>query len=148
MTFLNGNLEEEVYMNQPEGFSENSHLVCKLKKSINGLKQASRQWFMKFHNIVTSFGFIENVVDSCLYLKVNGSKFMILVLYVDDILLTSSDLALLHETKSFFSQNFNIKNSDETSYVIIIQIHRDKSEKILNLSQKTYIKIVLGRIRM
>ena len=63
--FLNGDLEEEVYMKQPKGFSsrEGEHLVCKLKKSIYGLKQASRQWYYKFHEVITSFGFIENPMD-------------------------------------------------------------------------------------
>ncbi|RVW72970.1 Retrovirus-related Pol polyprotein from transposon TNT 1-94 [Vitis vinifera] len=73
-TFLNGELEEEVYMKQPEGFpsSDGEQLVCKLKKSIYGLKQASRQWYLKFHNIISSFGFVENVMDQCIYLKDMG----------------------------------------------------------------------------
>ena len=68
-TFLNGNLEEEVYMKQPEGFSssEGEHLVYKLKKSIYGLKQASHQWYLKFHEVITSFGFEENIMDQCIY---------------------------------------------------------------------------------
>ena len=63
--FLNGNLDEDIYMEQPEGFTKkgNEHLVCKLKKSIYGLKQASRQWYIKFNNTITSFGFKENIVD-------------------------------------------------------------------------------------
>lgn len=63
--FLNGDLEEEVYMKQLEGFtsSENSHLVCKLKMSIYGLKQASFQWNLKFNDVITSFGFKENIMD-------------------------------------------------------------------------------------
>ena len=67
--FLNGDLEEEVYMKQPEGFSssEGEHLVCKLKKSIYGLKQASRQWYFKFHGVISSVGFIENPMDQCIY---------------------------------------------------------------------------------
>ncbi|PKI75041.1 hypothetical protein CRG98_004515 [Punica granatum] len=98
-TFLNGDLDKEVYMKQPEGFNDDSHKVCRLKKSIYGLKQASRQWYLKFHKVITSFGFSENLVDQCIYLKVSGSKFIFLVLYVDDILLASSDLGLLEETK-------------------------------------------------
>ena len=69
MVFLNGNLEEEVYMKQPEGFSssQGENLICKLKKSIYGLKQASRQWYLKFHEVITSFGFEENIMDQCIY---------------------------------------------------------------------------------
>ena len=63
--FLNGNLDEDIYMEQPEGFAKkvNEHLVCKLKKSIYGLKQASRQWYIKFNNTITSFGLKENTID-------------------------------------------------------------------------------------
>ena len=105
--FLNGDLNEEVYMIQPEGFvgNDSSKLVCRLKKSIYGLKQASRQWYLKFHSVVASYGFVENKVDQCIYCKVSGRKFIFLILYVDDILLASSDLGLLHETKRMFSKN-------------------------------------------
>ena len=70
MAFLNGDLEDEVYMKQLEGFSsrEGEHLVCKLKKSIYGLKQASCQWYYKFHGVITSFGFVENPMDQCTYI--------------------------------------------------------------------------------
>ncbi|KAL9258950.1 Retrovirus-related Pol polyprotein from transposon TNT 1-94-like protein [Drosera capensis] len=69
--FLNGDLEEEVYMKQPEGFSssEGEHLVCKLKKSIYGLKQTSRQWYLKFHDVISSFDFVESIKDYCIYQK-------------------------------------------------------------------------------
>lgn len=99
--FLNGDLEEEVYMKQPEGFSssDGEHLVCKLKKSIYGLKQASRQWYLKFHEVICSFGFEENIMDQCIYQKVSGSKTCFLVLYVDDILLASNDKGLLYKVK-------------------------------------------------
>ena len=67
--FLNGDIEEEIYMDQPEGFSMDGkdHMVCKLKKSIYGLKQASRQWYLKFNDTIISFGFQENIVDRCIY---------------------------------------------------------------------------------
>ena len=96
-TFLNGDLYEEVYMAQQEGFvvEEKEHLRCRLKKSIYGLKQASRQWNLKFDHIIRQFGFKENKVDNCIYAKFRGSKFIYLILYVDDILLASSDKNLL-----------------------------------------------------
>ena len=148
--FLNGNLDEDIYMEQPEGFTkkENEHLVCKLKKSIYGLKQASRQWYIKFNNTITSFGFKENIIDQCIYLKVSGSKFIFLILYVDDILLASSDLGLLGETKEYLSKNFHMVDMGEANYVIGIEIFRDRSRGVLGLSQKGYIDRVLERFNM
>ncbi|KAL6327955.1 hypothetical protein AAG906_031299 [Vitis piasezkii] len=149
-TFLNGNLDEDIYMEQPEGFVKkgNEHLVSKLKKSIYGLKQASRQWYIKFNNTITYFGFKENIVDKCIYLKVSGSKFIFLILYVDDILLASSDLGLLRETKEYLSKNFHMVDMGEANYVIGIEIFRDRSRGVLGLSQKGYIDRVLERFNM
>ena len=78
IAFLNGDLEEDVYMNQPEGFSVKGkeHMVCKLKKSIYRLKQASRQWYLKFNDTIISFGFKKNTVDRCIYMKVSGRNFI------------------------------------------------------------------------
>jgi hypothetical protein len=89
-----------------------------------------------------------SLVDQCIYLKVSGSKVIFIVLYVDDILLASNDLGLLHETKLLISQNFEMKGLDETSYVIGIEIHRDRKQRILKLSQKTYIENVLESFRL
>ena len=148
--FLNGNLDEDIYMEQPEGFAKkgNEHLVCKLKKSIYGLKQASRQWYINFNNTITSFGFKENIVDQCIYLKVSRSKFIFLILYVDDILLASSDLGLLGETKEYLSKNFHMADMGEANYVIGIEIFRDRSRGVLGLSLKGYIDRVLERFNM
>ena len=115
-------------MKQPEGFSSNGgeHLVCKLKKSIYGLKQTSRQWCLKFHDVISSFGFVENIMDQCIYQKVSGSKICFFVLYVDDILLATNDKDLLHEVKQFLFENFDMKDMGDATYVIDIKIHRDK----------------------
>ncbi|RVW94724.1 Retrovirus-related Pol polyprotein from transposon TNT 1-94 [Vitis vinifera] len=115
--FLNGDLHEEVYMDQSEGFQDTgkAHMVCKLKKSIYGLKQASRQWYLKFHEILITFGFKENLMDQCIYLKINGSKICIIVLYVDDMLLASNNMGMILETKQFLSKNFDMKDLGEAS---------------------------------
>ncbi len=99
--------------------------MCRLKKSIYGLKQASHQWNLKFDDVVTSLGFIENKIDHCIYLKVSGSKFIFLALYVDDILLARSDMGLLCETKQLLSKTFDMKDLREASFVLSIEIHRD-----------------------
>ncbi|RVW75628.1 Retrovirus-related Pol polyprotein from transposon TNT 1-94 [Vitis vinifera] len=140
-TFLNGDLSEEVYMSQLEGFKENGkeNMVCRLKMSIYGLKQTSCQWYLKFDKIVTSFGFIENKFDQCVYMKVNGSKYIFVVLYIDDILLASSDVNLLNDTKRILFANFNMKDLGKASFVLGIEIYRDRSRNLLGLSQRAYI---------
>ena len=112
IAFLNGELEEEVYMKQPEGFFSNQgeHLICKLKKSFYILKQASRQWYLKFHDVISSFEFEENIMDYCMYQKVSGSKICFLNLYVDEILLATNDRGLMHEVKQFLSNHFDMKD--------------------------------------
>ncbi|GJS65663.1 putative RNA-directed DNA polymerase [Tanacetum coccineum] len=134
--FLNGDLHKDVYMAQPQGFKSKGqeHLVCKLKKSNYGLKQASRQWYLKFDEVMKKHNFIRNQVDLCVYLKMSGSNFIILVLYVDDILLASNNINLLHESKRFLSRNFDMKDLGEASYVTGIEIHRDRANGRLGLS--------------
>ena len=149
-TFLNGDLSEEVYMSQPEGFKANGkdNMVCRLKRSIYGLKQASHQWYLKFDKIVTSFGFIENKFDQCVYMKVNGSKYIFVVLYIDDILLASSDVNLLNDTKRILFANFNMEDLREAYFVLGIEINRDRSRNLLGLSQRAYINRVLKRFNI
>ncbi|KAM1462770.1 hypothetical protein EV1_046409 [Malus domestica] len=149
--FLNGDLQEDIYMTQPPGFIERGkeNMVCKLNKSIYGLKQASRQWYLKFDQVVTLNGFVENKLDDCIYLKFNGTEFIILVLYVDDILLASSCTQLLKETKSLLNANFEMKDLGEAHFVLGIEIARDRNKRLLGLSQKNYIeRILIWRIAM
>ena len=87
-------------------------------------------------------------MDQCIYLKVSGSKFIFMILYVDDIFLASNDLGVLQDTKKFLSQNFEMKDMGEASYVMGIEIHRDRKQRTLGLSQKAYIQKVLERFGM
>jgi hypothetical protein len=99
---------------------------CRLKKSIYGLKQASRQWYLKFDRMIKDFGFKENIEDNCVYAKFKNGKCIFLILYVDGILLASSDINLLIETKKFLSSNFDMKDLGEASFILGIEIHRDR----------------------
>ena len=91
MTFLHGDLQEEIYMEQPKGFvvSGQEHLVCRLKKSLSGLKQAPRQWYKKFDDFIQSVGFSKSDEDHFLFTKTtqDGSP-IFLIIYVDDMLLS------------------------------------------------------------
>ena len=139
--FLNGNLVEEIYMKQPYGFTMkgDENLVCRLQKSIYGLKQASRQWYLKFDEVVKSQGFIDNPLDECVHMKFNGRNFIFMLLYVDDILLASSNLSMLHDTKRMLSNHFDMSDLGEANYVLRIEISRDRERKMIGLCQKAYI---------
>ena len=149
-SFLNGDIDETIYMVQPENFvsGEAKKMVYKLKKSIYGLKQASRQWYYKFHQVVIWFDFEMNLADDCIYHKFSGSKYIFLVLYVDDIMLATEDIGLLHQTKRLLSKQFEMKDLDDASFVLGIHIYRDHSRGILGLSQKRYMDKVLKRFGM
>ena len=114
-----------------------------IKKSIYGLKQAFRQWYLKFDHVISDFVFKEIVDDQYIYHKFKESRLIFLVLYVDDILLASNDMVLLLDTKSLLSKNFEMKDLEKASFVIGIQIQRDRTRGILGLSQKPYIDKVL-----
>ena len=148
--FLNGNLEEEVYMTQPEGFTSKSHpkSVCKLQRSIYGLKQASRSWNIRFDEAVKSFDFVRSMEDRCVYIKRCNKEVIFMVIYVDDILIMGNNVPLLQSVKDWLSKTFSMKDLGEACYILGIKIHRDRSKKLLGLSQSTYIDKVMKRYRM
>lgn len=110
IAFPNGDIDEIIYMTQPENFEigDTKFMVCKLKRSIYGTKQASCMWNRKFHQTIVSYDFDSNVVKNCIYHKLSESKYIFHVLYVDDILLACKDIGLLHETKRFLTNHFEI----------------------------------------
>ena len=148
--FLNGNLTEDVYMIQPEGFVDpkDAGKVCKLQRSIYGLKQASRSWNLRFDEVVKEFGFIKNGEEACVYKKVSGSAIAFLILYVDDILLVGNDIKFLGTIKDSLKRSFSMKDLGEAAYILGIKIYRDRSKRLIGLSQSTYINKVLKRFSM
>ncbi|KAK8596896.1 hypothetical protein V6N12_065375 [Hibiscus sabdariffa] len=148
--FLNGKLEEDVYMTQPEGFvtPEDARKVCKLQRSIYGLKQASRSWNLRFNEAIQEFGFIRNEDEPCVYKKFSGSIVSFLVLYVDDILIIGNDIPTLQSIKTWLSSCFSMKDLGEAAYILGVKIYRDRSRRLLGLSQSTYIDKVLKRFSM
>jgi hypothetical protein len=106
MAFLNGELEEEIYMDQPDRFVSKGQegMVCKLLKSLYGIKQAPKQWHEKFDRTLTSAGFVMNEADKCVYYRYGGAEGVILCLYV--------------EVKEFLSQNFKMKDLREADIIL------------------------------
>nr|GEZ42857.1 zinc finger, CCHC-type [Tanacetum cinerariifolium] len=125
--FLNGDLDEEIYMKQPEGFVMHGHesKVCKLKKSLYGMKQASKQWHQKFDEVVLSSDFSLNQADKCVYRNFDASgKGLIICLYVDDMLILCTDQDQVNKTKELLSSKFDMKDLREAEVILGIRIKR------------------------
>ena len=136
-------------MIQPEGFTSiDESKVCKLQKSIYGLKQASRSWNKHFDSCIRTFGFVRNGEEPCIYKWANGLVVVFLVLYVDDILLIGNDVPAMQGIKVWLSSQFSMKDLGEASYILGMKIYRDRSRRLLGLSQSTYIDTVLKRFSM
>lgn len=108
--FLHGNLDEDIYMLPPPDYLKaEKGMVCRLKKSIYSLKQASRQWNLEFTSKLQAFGFLQSCHDHCLFRYHKGDNFLFVLVYVDDVLLTGSDPTLMEEVKSYLDRAFMIK---------------------------------------
>ena len=125
-TFLNGNFDEEVYMEQPEGFVllGNEKKVCKLVMSLYGLKQGLKQWHEKFDSVILSDGFVHNGADKCMYSKFTKEYGVIVYLYVDDILIFGTNMKGVCETKKYLSSVFKMKDLNEVDTILGIKIKR------------------------
>ncbi|GJT69582.1 zinc finger, CCHC-type containing protein [Tanacetum coccineum] len=145
--FLNGDLDEEVYMKQPEGFVFPSHenKVCKLKKSLYGLKQVPKQWHDKFDKSIILNGFTHNSSDRCIYSKFTKDYGVILCLHVDDILIVRTNMEGINETKKFLSSCFQIKDMNEVDTILGIKVKSHSGGYPLN--QCHYINKIIDKFQ-
>ncbi|KAL0462899.1 UNVERIFIED_CONTAM: Retrovirus-related Pol polyprotein from transposon TNT 1-94 [Sesamum latifolium] len=126
-------------MDQSEGFTTvgEEQKVCRLQRSIYGLKQAFRSWNTRFDEVIRGYDFIKNDCDPCIYKKISESSVAYLVLYVDDILLIRNDVKMLRDIKAWLSIQFSMKDMGEASYILGIKIYRDRSRRMLGLTQSS-----------
>ena len=149
--FLNGELEETIYMAQPLGFEVHGseHKVCMLKRSIYGLKQSSRQWYIKFGESLAKLGFCRSLYDSCVFVKKQNKKAPVyLLLYVDDMLLSGPDVEEVRKVKMQLKANFEMKDLGNARKILGMDIVRDRSKKKLWLFQTDYIQKTLKKFRV
>ncbi|CAM8949434.1 unnamed protein product [Rhodiola kirilowii] len=149
--FLHGDLDEELYMEQPEGFEieGKEHMVCRLRKSLYGLKQAPRQWYNKFDSFMVSHGYKRTDADSCVYIQqFHKGSFIILLLYVDDMLIVGKDIQLIYKLKGDLSKAFDMKDLGKAKQILGMEITRERKKNKLWLSQERYIERVLERFNM
>eukprot|EP00253_Pinus_taeda_P033931 PITA_33931 len=151
IAFLHGDLDEENYMEQPEGFVQhrNKKFVCRLKKPLYGLRQSPRQWYKKFDSFMLSQKYVRSEYDHCVYFKqLSNGIFIILVLYVDDMLLTSKSIEEINKLKAQMARTFDMKDLGAARQILGMEIFRDRSNGKLWLSQQKYIEKILLRFGM
>ncbi|GKE60392.1 zinc finger, CCHC-type containing protein, partial [Tanacetum coccineum] len=145
-TFLNSDLDEEVHMNQPQGFimPGNENKVCKLIKSLYGLKQAPKQWHQNFDEVVLSNGYLLIQADKCIYSKFDEfGKRVIICLYVDEMLIFGTNQVQVDLTKEFLSSRFSMKDMGEADVILGIRITHESNG--VAISQSHYIEKVLKK---
>ena len=132
-SFLNGVIEEEVYIEQPQGFEVEERVthVCKLKKALYGLKQPPRAWYGRIYSLLTSFGFTKSKVDPKLYLKVMDDEPIILLLYVHDLFLTGNEKHIT-ESKKKLSEEFEMKDLGLMHYFLGLEVWQSPERIFLN----------------
>ncbi|KAH7488926.1 Retrovirus-related Pol polyprotein from transposon RE1 [Phytophthora ramorum] len=126
--FLNGVLDEDIYMAQPDGYVDEDHPdhVCKLKRSLYGLKQSPRMWNQTIDDFMLKLGFKKCESDHCVYLKRDGQDMIFVALYVDDLVLASSNDELLESTKHALSKRFEMTDLGELEYFLGMEIKNDR----------------------
>lgn len=144
--FLYGELDEDIFMSQPEGYDDNSGKVCKLLKSLYGLKQASRCWNKKFSTFLQKFNFNVCIADPCVYINNNNGNKIILAIYIDDGLVAANNEEQIIPLLEYLKKEFEIKVFDTKSY-LGLEINRLGDGGFL-LHQSGYAKRVLHRFKM
>ena len=147
--FLNGELQEEVYMAQPEGYAVKgkTDLVCRLKKSLYGLKQSPRCWNSALNSHLKNMGFVQATGDPCIYMATEGEMFLIAV-YVDDILLAGKTQKRMTEVKQALSRQFEVKDMGALHYFLGVKFIQDQTTGYVWMGQQSYTENILKRYGM
>jgi len=148
--FLNGDLDEEIYMAQPEGFVApgQEHLVCCVKKSLYSLKQSPRQWYQKLHSTLSELGFSHCALDHCGWIWAKNSIKIIIPAYVDDLTIACNNMPALKRVKEQLKKCYKMHDLGPIVCILKIEIIRDHANWKMYLSQWKHIKDVLDRFQM
>lgn len=137
--FLNGYLKESIYMYQPDGYNDGSGKVWKLNRGLYGLKQAPRAWNECFHNAVIEFGFENSTLDNCLYFRRIDGRLILIILYVDDGFIASTNKVDLMVVFSFLKTKFKVNIINDRNF-LGVEYERNRRQKLIYLNQSKYIQ--------
>ena len=144
--FLNGKLDEEIFMQPPKGYHTGGK-ICKLRKSLYGLKQAARVWNKTMHESLVKRGCVQNETDHCLYLFTSGGDVVHLLVHVDDILTATNNVKTLEILMKAIGEDFEIKYMGEAKEYLSIDLERDENNHFL-ISQSKFIQSIIDAAGM
>ncbi|KAM2680165.1 hypothetical protein EV2_011992 [Malus domestica] len=146
--FLHGDLNEEIYMCQPDGYivKGKENLFCKLKKSLYGLKQSPRQWYLRFDKFMRGQNYSRNQYDHCVYFKkLQDESFIYLLIYVDDMLIASKNVEEIEKLKKQMKNEFEMKDLGEAKKIIGMEITRDREKGLVSLNKRQYLEKLIRK---
>lgn len=150
--FLNSYIAEEIYVRQPKGFvrlgPDGEPLVCRMRKSLYGLKQSPRNWNAVIDAWMISYGFDVSEADPCLYVKRYDSEVLIVLVWVDDLIIAGNSIYLIEKFKSAISNRFKMKDLGCLHRILGMEIKRNRAKRELFITQKAYIETLLKRFQM
>jgi len=146
--YLNGTLKEEIYMNQPDGYTDGTKRVCRLLKPLYGLKQSGREWYHELNIKFNKHGHHNLHADPCVFIRKTDEGITLITVWVDDLLAFASTVHLMEIAKKEISQMFEITDLGEPNKIVGIEITRDRAHKTLTITQTGYIENILAKYNL
>ena len=146
--FLHGEIDEELYMELPDGVRDGNSKVVRLVKGLYGLKQASRQWNRKLHDALVALGFRQSEADHCIYILSKGTSIMVMAVYVDDFVIADNDSAFCGKIKKSLGDVFKLKDLGDLTWCLGLRVTRDRVARTLTLDQEAYVQKMLDKFNL
>jgi len=140
--FLNGELEEEIYLEMPLGIQDSKDHVWKLKRALYGLKQAHKAWYTRLRTVFDALRYTHCESEHSIFFKIEDEKFIIVTVYVNDKMIFSNMLALINQLKKELTDEYDLTDLGEAQWILGMEIIRDRKVKSIELSQRRYIETI------
>ncbi|KAJ1303246.1 hypothetical protein OPQ81_011443 [Rhizoctonia solani] len=146
--FLHGPIDEEIYMEQPEGFGDGPEYVWKLQKALYGLKQVAQAFYLQLRGVLKSIGFTQCETNHAVFHQCNGDKIVIILAHIDNMPLIGTPLSFLKDIKSKMGNEFDLVHLGGPKMFVRVKINRDQATGPIKISQGQYVKDILKWFEM